>query len=165
MSRRAARPIRRSRTRRLVSRGRLARAGQPRRASPASILTLASAAAIGWLVTDHQFALAADGGRDQRRPLHRRRRRHRRARTCLRPARSNVFGLHTDPMRRALLALPAVAAADVHVALPDQLVVAITERTAVAAGHPRRATYLFDGDGIVLDARHGERPTRSPTCR
>ncbi|MDL2335152.1 MAG: FtsQ-type POTRA domain-containing protein [Chloroflexota bacterium] len=157
MTRRAARPIRRSRTtpvsfredgwRALVNPARIA----------GFLLMLGSAAAIGWLVTSHQFALAADGVEIS--GVHY---------TDIAavsdaldlPAADapNVFGLRTDPMRRALLALPAVAAADVHVALPDRLVVAITERTAVVQVAHAGVTYLLDGEGIVLEGRSANAP-------
>ncbi len=153
MSRRAARPIRRSRTTPVSFR----EDGWRALVSPARIgglvLILGSAAAIGWLVTSHQFALAADGveiSGVQYTDI-----------TAVTDALDlpatgapNVFGLHTEPMRRALLALPAVAAADVHVALPDRLVVDITERTAVLRIYNHDGfAYLIDGEGMVLDAR------------
>jgi hypothetical protein len=65
----------------------------------------------------------------------------------------NVFLLRTSEMRRALEALPAVAAADVRVVLPDQLLVSITERAPVLmVGHTGQV-YLLDGNGVVLEAR------------
>ena len=147
----AARPIGRSREpvgwRRLTTRARLA----------GLALAIISGGAIGWLVTSHQFALAADGVeisgiqytdaavvRD--------------ALNLPASGSPNVFGLHADAMRRALLALPAVAAADVHVALPDRLVVNITERTAVLGVAHGGATYLLDGDGVVLEQRAANAP-------
>jgi hypothetical protein len=152
MTRRAARPIRRSRTtpvsfredgwRALVVPARLA----------GFVLILGSAAALGWLVTSHQFALAAD--RVEISGV------HYTDITAVTDALDlpatgapNVFTLRTDPMRRALLALPAVAAVDVHVALPDRLIVAITERTAVLQVAHAGVTYLLDSDGIVLEGR------------
>ncbi len=152
MSRRAARPIRRSRTtpvsfredgwRALVSPARMA----------GVVLTLGSVAAIAWLVTSHQFTLAADGV--QISGVHYTDIAAVTDALDLPPSGApNVFGLHTEPMRRALLALPAVAAADVHVALPDHLVVAITERTAVLQVVRAGVTYLLDADGVVLEER------------
>lgn len=152
MTRRAARPIRRSRTtpvsfredgwRALVSAARIA----------GLVLTVASGAVIGWVVTSHQFALAADGVEISGV--------HYTDITAVTDALNlptagapNVFGLRTEPMRRALLALPAVAAADVHVELPDRLIVAITERTAVLQVAHAGVTYLLDGEGIVLEGR------------
>jgi len=63
----------------------------------------------------------------------------------------NVFLLRTTDMRRRLAALPAVAAADVRVALPDRLIVSITERRPVLRVSHEGATYLVDGDGVVLE--------------
>ncbi len=157
MSRRAARPIRQSRTsarsfredgwRALVSPERLI----------AVALILVTAIGTLWLATSRQFALAADGVeisgvhytdalvvRDALKlPL---------------DSAPNVFGLRTDTMRRALLALPAVTAADVHIALPNHLVVNITERTAVVQVAHGGVVYLLDADGVVLEGRAANAP-------
>jgi hypothetical protein len=157
MTRRAARPIRRSRTTPVSFRedGWRALVGPARVAG--LVLTVVSAAAIGWLVTSHQFTLAADGVEISGV--------HYTDITAVTDALDlpaagapNVFGLRTAPMRRALLALPAVAAADVHVALPDRLVVAITERTAVVQVAHAGVTYLLDSEGIVLEGRAASAP-------
>jgi hypothetical protein len=152
MSRRAARPIRTSRTaprsfredgwRALISPERLI----------AVTLILVTAGGILWLATSRQFALAADGveisGVHYTDALM-----VREALNLPADGAPNVFGLHTDAMRRALLTLPAVTAADVHVALPNHLVVRITERTAVLRVIHDGFAYLVDGEGMVLDAR------------
>jgi hypothetical protein len=157
MSRRAARPIRTSRTspvslredgwRALVSPERLI----------AAALIVVTAGGILWLATSKQFALAADGveiaGVHYTDAVV--------VREALNlPADSapNVFGLHTDAMRRTLLGLPAVSAADVHVALPNHLVVNITERTAVVQVAHAGVIYLVDADGIVLESRAASGP-------
>lgn len=123
----------------------------------ASALILVTAVGILWLATSSQFALAADGVEINGV--------HYTDATVVREALGlpaggtpNVLTLHTDAMRRALLALPAVAAADVHVALPDRLVVNITERTAVVAVAHTGVTYLLDEDGIVLEGRAANAP-------
>jgi hypothetical protein len=151
MTRRAARPIGRPREplgwRRLTTPARLA----------GLALIVICAGAIGWLVTSHQFALAADGVEIGGI--------HYTDAAVVRDALDlpvegapNVFGLHTDAMRRALLALATVAAADVHVVLPNRLVVDLTERTAVLRVEHGGATYLLDGDGVVLEQRPANAP-------
>ena len=55
-------------------------------------------------------------------------------------------------MQRALEALPAVAAADVHVALPDSLIVDVTERTPTFVVIEGDSAFVLDRDGHVLDA-------------
>jgi hypothetical protein len=71
---------------------------------------------------------------------------------------NNVFLLRTGDIRRRLLELPSVAAADVRVALPDRLIVTITERTPVLRVTHNEATYLVDGDGVVLDVTESDTP-------
>ena len=71
---------------------------------------------------------------------------------------NNVFLLRTSEIRRRLLALPSVADADVRVALPNRLLVAVTERSAVLRVAHGGATYLLDGDGIVLEVRAATAP-------
>ncbi len=63
----------------------------------------------------------------------------------------NVFRIGTRDMQRALEALPAVAAADVHVALPDSLVVEVTERTPTFVLVVDDKAFVVDRDGHVLD--------------
>ncbi|MEO8625179.1 MAG: FtsQ-type POTRA domain-containing protein [Candidatus Limnocylindrales bacterium] len=157
MTRRAARPMGKSRSSQGWSRddGFLALLNFDRVIG--LVLVIVTAGGIGWLVTSHQFALASNGV--QISGVHY---------TDIAAVTDaldlpgagapNVFGLRTDPMRRALLALPAVAAADVHVALPDRLLVAITERTAVLQVAHGGVTYLLDGEGIVLEARPANAP-------
>lgn len=71
---------------------------------------------------------------------------------------NNVFTLRTGDMRRRILTLPSVADADVHVELPNHLLVAITERTAVLQISHAGVTYLLDGDGVVLEGRAANAP-------
>jgi hypothetical protein len=71
---------------------------------------------------------------------------------------SNVFLLRTGDIRSRLLEISSVAAVDVRVVLPDRLVVAITERTAVLRVARGGAIYLLDGDGIVLEVRAAGAP-------
>ncbi len=63
----------------------------------------------------------------------------------------NVFRIGTRDMQRALESLPAVAAADVHVDLPDSLVVDVTERTPTFVLISGDTAYVVDRDGHVLD--------------
>jgi hypothetical protein len=62
----------------------------------------------------------------------------------------NVLTLHTEAMRDAIEALPAVAGAGVRVVLPDRLVISVTERSPVFAIDEQGATYLVDVAGAVL---------------
>jgi hypothetical protein len=67
------------------------------------------------------------------------------------PAGTNVFGLDTAPLEAALRTLPAVADADVSVALPDgALVVGITERVPVLAWQVGDQRWLADGSGAIF---------------
>jgi hypothetical protein len=71
---------------------------------------------------------------------------------------NNVFLLRTRDIRQRLLDLPSVADAQVRVALPNRLVVAITERSAVLRIAHGGAMYLLDGDGVVLEVRAASAP-------
>jgi hypothetical protein len=64
----------------------------------------------------------------------------------------NVFRIDTRGMERALASLPAVAAADVSVALPDTLDVEITERTPTFVVTTSAGAFVVDIDAFVLDA-------------
>ena len=64
---------------------------------------------------------------------------------------TNVFRLDTRPLEAALRALPAVAAADVSVGLPDaNVVVRIAERRPVLAWQVGDTRFLADADGTVF---------------
>lgn len=63
----------------------------------------------------------------------------------------NVFRLQTVEMQHALASLPAVAAAEVWVALPNHLIVAVTERTPVVIVRTSTGSFVLDVDGVVLD--------------
>jgi hypothetical protein len=66
---------------------------------------------------------------------------------------TNVFRLDTAPLESALEALPAVAAADVRVALPaGSVVVTIEEREAILAWEAGDTRYLADRDGVLFAA-------------
>jgi hypothetical protein len=68
----------------------------------------------------------------------------------------NVFRLDTAPLAAALRALPAVAAADVTVSLPDAaVVVAIQERVPVLAWQVGEARYIADRDGVIFAVAEG----------
>jgi hypothetical protein len=115
------------------------------------LLVVLTAAAAFSLVTDDRFALDVDavqiGGLQYA---------HEsavREALDLPSGAPNVFLLRTSEMRHALEALPAVAAADVRVVLPNQLLVSVTERAPVLMiGHASQF-YLLDGNGVVLEAR------------
>lgn len=72
-------------------------------------------------------------------------------RTLALPDGANVFRLDTAPLEAALRALPAVAAADVTVALPDAaVVVTIEERQPVVAWQVGETRYIADRDGLIF---------------
>jgi hypothetical protein len=63
----------------------------------------------------------------------------------------NVFRLDTAPLEARLLDLPAVASADVSVALPDvALVVRIEERQPVLAWQVRDRRFIADASGAIF---------------
>jgi POTRA domain-containing FtsQ-type protein len=67
------------------------------------------------------------------------------------PAGINAFQLDTAPLEAALRALPAVADADVSVALPDAaLVVSIQERQPVLAWQADDRWFIADGTGVIF---------------
>lgn len=156
MTRRAARPINRSRARDtdgwrgLVTGVRVA----------GLILVVASAGTVGWLVTADTFAVGpANDGNWELTGLHY---------TDLTAAANavalsnissnNIFLLRTSDIRRRLLALPSVADADVRVALPHHLIVAVTERAPVLRLRHYPDNYLIDGNGVVLYVTASETP-------
>ncbi|MEA2677342.1 MAG: cell division protein FtsQ [Chloroflexota bacterium] len=158
MTRRAARPIKRS--------GAVDRApGWPGVINRARIsgllLVVLTAGAVFSLVTDSRFALGAAGGStdvelsglgytDSGAVME--------ALGLADAGGNNVFLLHTTDIRRRLLDLPSVADAEVRVVLPNRLVVAITERSPVLRVTRGGATYLLDGDGVVLELRAANAP-------
>ncbi|HUG29951.1 MAG TPA: FtsQ-type POTRA domain-containing protein [Candidatus Limnocylindria bacterium] len=63
----------------------------------------------------------------------------------------NVFRLDTSPLAAALGSLPAVAAAEVSVSLPDAaVVVTIQERQPVLAWQVGEKHYIADRDGVIF---------------
>jgi len=62
----------------------------------------------------------------------------------------NAFTIATDVLRERLLALPAVADADVRVGLPGSLAVNVVEREPVLAWQHDGRLFLVDRDGRVL---------------
>lgn len=112
------------------------------------VLALSTAALFGALVSSHQFDLAqiqvSDLVYTQQVDID--------AAVGLSPgATPNVFRLDTTKMARALVELPAVASANVYVALPDRLVVDVTERTPTFVIATPTTAYVLDVDGYVLD--------------
>jgi cell division septal protein FtsQ len=70
---------------------------------------------------------------------------------------SNLFGLRTGSLEAALVELPSVGSADVHVSLPESLVVRLEERTAVLIWRVGARRYLVDRDGRLF-GRVGDEP-------
>lgn len=114
------------------------------------LLSAASATWTGWLVTSHQFDL--DPTRVEVSSLIYTQPDLIRVIIDVPPDfRPNVFRISTSRMERDLAALPAVAAADVYVTLPDRLVVRVTERTPTFVLATATGTFVVDVDGFVLD--------------
>jgi len=159
MTRRAARPVRRTRAvdkgrppgwQRVFNRARIA----------GLLLVVLTVGATFSLVTDDRFALGAGatgdvgvsglGYTDPAAVID--------ALGLSTAGSNNIFLLRTGAMRRRLLDLPSVADADVRVVLPHRLIVEIKERSAVLRVVHGGVTYLLDGDGVVLEARPASAP-------
>lgn len=63
---------------------------------------------------------------------------------------TNAFRLSTAGLATEVERLPAVGAASVSVALPDRLVVSVTERTPILAWRAGESTFLVDRDGVLF---------------
>ncbi len=70
--------------------------------------------------------------------------------TSLAISRSNLFQLDTSEIHGALVAQPGIESADVSVALPDRLDIAVIERAPVFALRHDGSTVLVDADGLIL---------------
>lgn len=77
------------------------------------------------------------------------------------PEGQNVFTLGTAELERRLGAIPAVAGADVSVALPDRVQVSVAERVALVAWAVGGHRYLVDGDGMLFGEMGEEIPAGS----
>ena len=158
----AARPIRKSR----VPTGSFREDGWRALIAPGRVtglvLMLATAGAMGWLVTSDQFAV---GGNPIKGPIEVLGLNYTDFEAVLdaidltSPNGSNAFAVRTNEIRRRILDLPSVADAVVHVVLPNSLEVAVTERTAVLVVARPGATYPIDAAGVVLEARAANAPT------
>jgi hypothetical protein len=63
---------------------------------------------------------------------------------------ANLFGVETEPIEERLEGLPAVAAAEVSVALPDTVAVSIEERRALLVWRAGEQRWLVDGSGSLF---------------
>ncbi|HWZ11859.1 MAG TPA: FtsQ-type POTRA domain-containing protein [Acidobacteriaceae bacterium] len=63
----------------------------------------------------------------------------------------NIFFVPLEQRRKQMEALPWIAHATVMRLMPDQLRIAVTERTPVAFVHNRSRAGLVDGEGVLLD--------------
>jgi hypothetical protein len=113
-------------------------------------VTIASALALAWLVTNDDFNLRGDGVKitglrytsaDEVRAVI----------GLPAGATPNIFRVDTGSMERALASLPAVERAEVDVRLPDQLIVSIKERTPVFVLRTPTTAFLVDDRGVALD--------------
>lgn len=73
----------------------------------------------------------------------------------------NLFGLRTGALEAGLRELPTVRGADVHVRLPDSLVVRIEERAAILVWRVGARRYLVDAEGRLF-ARLAQDPDAWP---
>jgi cell division septal protein FtsQ len=78
------------------------------------------------------------------------------------PDGQNVFTLGTADLEQRLEAIPAVAAADVSVSLPDQVQVAVAEREALVAWAVGGHRYLVDARGRLF-GEMGDQPDGAPS--
>lgn len=78
---------------------------------------------------------------------------------------ANAFQLSTAGLAERLEQLPAVAAASVTVALPDQLTVSITERAPILAWRAGDVTFLVDREGMLfaMASQAADLPAGLPT--
>jgi hypothetical protein len=74
------------------------------------------------------------------------------------PADSNVFTVDTDDLARRLESIPAIAGAEVSVALPDQLRVAVAEHEALLAWRVGERTFLVDREGSLFGELGPDKP-------
>lgn len=63
---------------------------------------------------------------------------------------TNAFRVSTTGLAGRLEGLPAVSSASVSVALPDRLVVTVTERTPILGWRVGDVTFLVDRDGLIF---------------
>ncbi len=63
---------------------------------------------------------------------------------------ADAFQVSTAGLAGRLEALPAVSSASVSVALPDRLIVSVTERTAILAWRVGDVAFLVDRDGMLF---------------
>jgi cell division protein FtsQ len=63
---------------------------------------------------------------------------------------TNLFALATEPLTARIRALPAVAAADVTVRLPDTLDIQVVEREPILAWDVGPRRFLVDRDGLLF---------------
>lgn len=66
------------------------------------------------------------------------------------PDGTNVFTIRTGELEGALAAIPAISAATVSVALPDEVRVAVTERVALMAWRVGERRFLVDATGTLF---------------
>lgn len=69
---------------------------------------------------------------------------------------TNLFRITVTPLEERIAMLPGVAEARVRVALPDTLVVEVTEREAIAAWAIGEGRFLVDVDGVLFAASDPE---------
>jgi hypothetical protein len=77
----------------------------------------------------------------------------------------NLFRVRTDELVADLRALPAVLSVDVRVALPDRLVVVITERQAILVWQVGERRYLVDAEGVLFATASRDASERLPVIR
>ena len=77
----------------------------------------------------------------------------------------NLFRVHTGELIADLRGLPAVLSVDVRVALPDRLVVAITERQPILVWGVGERRFLVDAEGVLFATASREASEGLPLIR
>jgi cell division septal protein FtsQ len=119
----------------------------------AAVTLLASAAAFYGVTSSSAFELERleIGGASQAAPLD-----VRRAAEAAIGQRPNLFRVRAADIADAVSAVPAVRAARVDLALPDRIVVSVTERTPILTWQTASSAFLVDAEGRLFLAASPE---------
>jgi cell division septal protein FtsQ len=124
-----------------------------------AMLMLAASLALNWLTAAERFQL--DPAKVDVIGVHFTDEQLARAALAQAGARPNLFRLSTLSIARAVEALPPVARAELRVALPDRLTIAVVERRPLFVWRAGDESVLVDAEGVAIspaDAAGGELP-------
>jgi cell division septal protein FtsQ len=80
--------------------------------------------------------------------------------------RPNLFRVRIAEIAQAVLTLPAVRAAEIHIALPDRLVVSVSERAPMLTWQTETGAFVVDVEGrLFLAASGNDAPAAFPLVR